>query len=57
MIELLVRQAIRKAAAGRLIEFGVCLREPGSIEITAAELESELNAVRAELREARARSS
>ncbi len=56
-IERLVRQAIRKAAAERLIEFGVRLREPGGTEITAAELESELKAVRAELREARARSS
>jgi hypothetical protein len=56
-IERLVRQAIRKAAAERLIEFGKCLREPGGTEITEAELESELKAVRAELREARARSS
>jgi len=56
-IERLVRQAIRKAAAERLIEFGKGLREPGGIEITEAELETELKAVRAELREARARSS
>jgi len=56
-IERLVRQAIRKAAAERLIEFGKRLREPGGPEITAAELESELKAVRAELREARARST
>ena len=56
-IERLVRQAIRKAAAERLIDFGVHLREPGGTEITEAELETELKAVRAELREARARSS
>ena len=56
-IERLVRQAIRKAAAERLIEFGKGLREPGGIEITEAELESELKAVRAERREAHARSS
>ena len=31
-IERLVRQAIRKAAAKRLIEFGKGLREPGGIE-------------------------
>jgi hypothetical protein len=54
-IERLVRQAIRKAAAERLIEYGRRLREPGGPEITEAELEAELNAVRAELREARAR--
>ena len=54
-IERLVREAIRKAAAQRLIEYGKRLREPGSSEITEAELESELKAVRAELREARAR--
>ncbi len=54
-IERLVRQAIRKADAERLIEYGKRLREPGAPEITEAELESELNAVRAELREARAR--
>ena len=54
-IERLVREAIRKVAAQRLIEYGKRLREPGDIEITEAELESELKAVRAELREARAR--
>lgn len=54
-IERLVREAIRKAAAQKLIEFGKRLREPGGPEITEAELESELEAVRAELREARAR--
>lgn len=54
-IERLVRQAIRKAAAEGLIETGRRLREPGGPEITEAELESELKAVRAELREARAR--
>ncbi len=53
-IERLVREAIRKAAAQRLIEYGKRLREPGGAEITGAELESELKAVRAELREARA---
>lgn len=53
-IERLVRQAIRKAAAERLIEYGKRLREPGGPEITEAEFESELKAVRAELREARA---
>ena len=56
-IERLVRQAIRKAASERLIEYGKSLREPGGPEITEAELESELKEVRAELREARARSS
>lgn len=54
-IERLVRQAIRKAAAERLLEYGRRLHEPGTPEITEAELESELKAVRAELREARAR--
>ena len=54
-IERLVRDAIRKAAAQQLIEFGKRLREPGDPEITETELESELKAVRAELREARAR--
>lgn len=54
-IERLVRQAIRKAAAERLIGYGQRLREPGGPEITEAELESELKAVRAELREGRAR--
>ena len=54
-IERLVRDAIRKAAAQQLIEFGKRLREPGGPEITETELESELKAVRAELREARAR--
>ncbi len=53
-IERLVREAIRKAAAERLIEIGRRLREAGGPEITEAELESELKAVRAELREARA---
>jgi hypothetical protein len=56
-IERLVREAIRKAAAQRLIECGRLLREPGGPEITEAELETELKAVRAELREARARRS
>jgi hypothetical protein len=54
-IERLVREAIRKAAAQRFIEYGKRLREPGGSEIADAELESELKAVRAELREARAR--
>lgn len=53
-MERLVRQAIKKAAAERLIEYGRRLREPGGPEITEAELETELKAVRAELREARA---
>jgi len=50
-----VRDAIRKAASQRLIEFGKRLREPGTPEFTEAELEAELKAVRAELREAGAR--
>jgi len=54
-IERLVRDAIRKAASQRLIEFGKRLREPGTPEFTEAELEAELKAVRAELREAGAR--
>ncbi len=54
-IERLVRQAIRKAAADRLSEYGKRLREPGGPEITESELESELKTVRAELREAGAR--
>ena len=54
-IERLVRQAIRKAAAQRLIEYGRRLGEPGTPEISEAELETELKAVRAQLREARAR--
>lgn len=54
-IERLVREAIRKVAAERLIEYGKRLREPGDFEITEAELESELKTVRAELRQARAR--
>lgn len=56
-IERLARQAIRKAAIERFTEIGECLREAGGVEITPAELESELKAVRAELREARARRS
>ena len=51
-IERLMREAIRKAAARRLIEIGQHLRESGSPQITEAELETELKAVRAELREA-----
>ena len=47
-----VRQAIRKAAAERLLEYGKRLREPAGEEITEAEFKSELKAVRAELREA-----
>jgi hypothetical protein len=54
-IERLVRDAIRKAAAQRLIEIGKRLREPGTPEIAETELETELKAVRAELREAGAR--
>ncbi len=53
-IERLVREAIRKVAAQHLIEYGKRLREPGGPEFTEAELESELKAVRAELRETRA---
>ena len=56
-IERLVREAIRKAAAQHLIEYGRRLREPGGPEITEAELEIELKAVRAELRDAGARRS
>ena len=54
-IERLVRQAIRKAAIQRFTEIGKGLRESGGVEINPAELESELKAVRAELREVRAR--
>ena len=39
-IERLVREAIRKAAAQRLIEIGKRLREPGTSEIGEAELET-----------------
>ena len=56
-IERLVREAMRKIAAQRLIEYGERLREPGGPEITEAELEIELKAVRAELRDAGARRS
>ena len=54
-IERLMREAIRKAAIKRFTEIGERLRESGGIDITPAELEAELKAVRAELREARAR--
>ncbi len=54
-IEPLVRQAIRKAAIQRFTEIGERLRESGGVQITPAELETELKAVRAELREAGAR--
>lgn len=54
-IERLVRQAIRKAAIQRFTEIGKQLRESGGVEITPTEMESELKAVRAELREGRAR--
>ena len=47
-IERLVREAIRKAAAQRLIEVGRRIRESEGPEITEADLESELKAVRAE---------
>jgi post-segregation antitoxin (ccd killing protein) len=53
-IERLMREAIRKAAAQRLTEIGKRLRASGDPGITEAELEAELKAVRAELREARA---
>ena len=56
-IDRLVREAIRRAAAQLLIEYGKRLREPGGPEIAESELESELMAVRAELREACARLS
>jgi len=56
-IERLMREAIRKVAAQRLIEYGKRLREPGGPEITEAELEIELKAVCAELRDAGARRS
>ena len=54
-IERLVREAIRKAAAQKFVEFGRKLREPGGTEISESELEADLKAVRAELREAGAR--
>lgn len=54
-IERLVREAIRKAATQNFIQFGRQLREPGGAEISEADLETELKAVRAELREAGAR--
>lgn len=53
-IERLMREAIRKAAARRLTEIGQQLRASSDPGITQAELEAELKAVRAELREARA---
>lgn len=53
--ERLVREAIRKAATQNFIQFGRQLREPGGAEISEADLETELKAVRAELREAGAR--
>jgi hypothetical protein len=53
-IERLLRDAIRKEAARRFLEIGKRLREAGPPQITEAELEEELQAVRAELREARA---
>jgi post-segregation antitoxin (ccd killing protein) len=53
-IERLMREAIRKAAARRFLEIGQRLRAAGEPGITEAELEAELKAVRAELREARA---
>jgi len=54
-IERLVRDALRKAAIQRFSEIGQRLREAGGVDITPAELESDLKAVRAELREAGAR--
>lgn len=54
-IERLVRDAVRKAAIQRFAEIGKRLRDSGDAGITPAELESELKAVRAELREAGAR--
>lgn len=52
-IERLIREAIRKAAAQRLlIEIGKRLGVPGGPEISEAELETGLKTVRAELLEA-----
>lgn len=56
-IERLVREAIGKAAAQRLIEVGKRLREAGGPEISETDFEAELKAVRAELREAGVRRS
>ena len=56
-IERLEREAIRKSSALSLIEIGNRLRESGTPEVSEAELESELKAVRAELREVGARRS
>ncbi len=56
-IERLVREAIQKSAAVEFLEISKRLQEPGGTEITEAELEAELKAVRAELNEARARRS
>lgn len=53
-IERLVRDAIRKAAAQRFIELGRSVREPDGAGISEAQLETELKAVRAELRQASA---
>jgi post-segregation antitoxin (ccd killing protein) len=53
-IERLVRDAIRKEAARQLIEIGKELRTAPPA-ISEEELEAELKAVRADLREARAR--
>ena len=53
-IEGLVREALRKAAAQRFVASGKRIQEAGGPEITEAELEAELKAVRAELRKGRA---
>lgn len=55
-IERVVRDAIRKGAARQLIEIGKELRTTLP-PISTDELEAELQAVRAELRESRARGS
>jgi len=53
-IEGLVRDAVRRAAADRFLEFGRRFREGGGIDLTEEELNAEIKAVRKELREARA---
>jgi hypothetical protein len=55
-IERLVREALRKEAGRRLLQIGQRLREPCGPVMSEAELERELEAVRAELRVARGRS-
>lgn len=57
MKELELKLAMRKAAAERLLEYGRRLREQDSPGYTEADLESELKAVRAELRARRREAS